>query len=291
MASINNLFKDRDWPLVFCFANQKGGVGKTTLAVQFAQYANDVLGKKVLGIDLDYQGDFTHALSDHDEKGVAILGNALSSNLFDSSLGTVEPTKTSKGIDLIGTPRKNPKLLAVEGLAEEESYFCQEHLNDVLPKYDVVVIDCPPLPGRTMQAGLFMAHYVITPMGFGGFGMDSVSYMLNMTKQAQVVLEHITTEPQLYPQFLGSIINLATKYNEAQDFVNGIHKAHPELIFKNIVGNREGVKNASYEGEAVWKQRYQHVAGGEMLRVFREAFERVIQFERKLNRTDETDQD
>lgn len=285
MPSINNLFKDRDWPLVFCFANQKGGVGKTTLAVQFAQYAHDVLGKKVLGIDMDYQGDFSHALADHDEQGVAILGDALTANLFDSTLGVIEPITTAKGIDVIGTPRKNPKLLAVEGLAEEESYFCQEHINEVLPRYDIVVVDCPPLPGRTMKAGLFMAHYVITPMGFGGFGMDSVSYMLNMTKQAKTVLERITTEPQVYPIFLGSIINLATKYNEAQDFVNSIHKDHPELIFKNIIGNREGVKNASYEGEPVWKQRYQHVAGGEMLRVFREAFDRVMQSENKINRS------
>ena len=287
MASVNELFKDRNWPLVIAFANQKGGVGKTTLAVQFSQYCQEVLGKKVLCIDLDYQGDFSHAIADHDDQNQAILGNALTSNLFDKNFGDVNPIHTSKGLDLIGTPRKNPKLLSIEGLPNEEAYFCQEHVNNVMPEYDIVVVDCPPLPGISMKAALFMAHYVITPMGFGGFGTDSISYMVNMTNQSRLVQEHITSTPQHYPQFLGAIINLTTKMSEAQRFVNGVYKNHPELIFKNIVGNREGIKNASFEGCAVWKQRYQHTAGCEILKVFREAFERVVSFENKIKASTE----
>ena len=282
---VKNLFKDRDWPIVVCFANQKGGVGKTTLAVQFALYCHEVLKKKVLCIDLDHQGDFTQSLSDKDEIGNPVLGESLTTELFNPEAGDVNPIETSSGIHLIGTTMRNTKLLAVEELPVEEAYYSQEHLNNVFPNFDVVVMDCPPLPGRTMRAALFMAHYVITPIGFGGYGINGVSFTSDMTEEARKAIENITGEAQDYPRFLGAVINLATKVNEAQEFADSINQKHPDLFFKNVIGNRDGLKNASFQGKSIWSQRYQHVAGAEMLRLFEEAFSRIVENEKAIEKS------
>mgnify|MGYP005962497833 FL=1 len=280
--STTQLFADRDWPLVFAFANQKGGVGKTTLAIQFALYCSSVLGKKVLCIDFDQQGDFTKALADSDENGAPILGQAMTLELFNPDCEQVEPVKTSKGVDLIGTPRRDLRLAEVSKMNLNDIYYAQTRISEVFERYDVVVVDCPPAAGNLVMAALFMAHYVISPIGFGGFGIEGISDMRNLADMTRLVIEKITEEHQDYPKFLGAVVNSAVEVSEAKNYVSEIYKQFPEIIFKNVIGYRKGLKNASYHGDAIWTERYQVIAKNEIIQFNLEVLERAETNEKAL---------
>lgn len=281
--STAQLFANRDWPLVFAFANQKGGVGKTTLAVQFALYCSSVLGKKVLCMDFDQQGDFTKALADADENGNPILGQALTLELFNPECEQVEPVKTSRGVDLIGTPRRDLRLAEVSKMTLEDVYYAQSRISDVFERYDVVVVDCPPAAGNLVMAALFMAHYVISPIGFGGFGIEGISDMKKLADTTRSVLEKLTDETQQYPRFLGAVVNSAVEVSDAKNYVSDIYKKLPDIIFKSVIGYRKGLKNASYHGDPIWTERYQAIAKNEIIQLNLEILDRTEAAEKAIN--------
>ena len=73
-------------------------------------------------MDFDQQGDFTKALADSDENGAPILGQAMTLELFNPDCEQVEPVKTSKGVDLIGTPRRDLRLAEVSKMSLNDIY-------------------------------------------------------------------------------------------------------------------------------------------------------------------------
>ena len=161
-------------------------------------------------------------------------------------------------------------------------YYAQTRISEVFERYDVVVVDCPPAAGNLVMAALFMAHYVISPIGFGGFGIEGISDMRNLADMTRLVIEKITEEHQDYPKFLGAVVNSAVEVSEAKNYVSEIYKQFPEIIFKNVRGYRKGLKNASYHGDAIWTERYQVIAKNEIIQFNLEVLERAETNEKAL---------
>ena len=170
--------------LIFCIANQKGGVGKTTTTVNLAAGLARV-GQRVLVVDLDPQGNAT--------MGSGIDKRQLELSVYDvllESAGIAEARRRSEkgGYDVIGA---NRELAGAEvelvGL-EHRNERLRAALAPVLAEYDFVLIDCPPSLSLLTLNGLCSAHGVIVPMQCEYFALEGLSDLVNTIKQVHANL-------------------------------------------------------------------------------------------------------
>lgn len=173
---------------VFCVANQKGGVGKTTTTVNLAAGLARV-GQRVLLVDLDPQGNAT--------MGSGVDKRSLSLSVYDVLLETatiVEARQRSEvgGYDVLGA---NRELAGAEvelvGL-ERRDQRLRQALEPVADEYDIVVIDCPPSLSLLTLNGLCSAHGVIVPMQCEYFALEGLTDLVNTIRQV-----HANLNPEL----------------------------------------------------------------------------------------------
>ena len=171
-------------PRIFCIANQKGGVGKTTTTVNLAA-GLALIGRRVLLVDLDPQGNAT--------MGSGVDKRALSLTVYDvllESASVAEAVQRSKsgGYDVLGANRElagaEVELVALERRNER----LREALAHVTSDYDFVLIDCPPSLSLLTLNGLCSAHGVIVPMQCEYFALEGVSDLVNTIRQVHANL-------------------------------------------------------------------------------------------------------
>ncbi len=142
---------------IIAFANQKGGVGKTTTTVSIAAALGE-LGRRVLAVDLDPQGALTYSLGmDPDELDETINDVLIRRLPMQKVIQTREVDLVPANIDLAGA---EAVLLAKTG----REYTLERALREVLPMYDYVLIDCPPSLGILTINGLTAAQEVVIPL-------------------------------------------------------------------------------------------------------------------------------
>jgi chromosome partitioning protein len=169
---------------IFCIANQKGGVGKTTTTVNLAAGLAK-LQQRVLVVDLDPQGNAT--------MGSGIDKRALELNVYDVLLETASVAEARRrsdkgGYDLLGA---NRELAGAEvelvGLDHRQERL-RRALAAVATEYDFVLIDCPPSLSLLTLNGLCSAHGVIVPMQCEYFALEGLSDLVNTIKQVHANL-------------------------------------------------------------------------------------------------------
>jgi chromosome partitioning protein len=169
---------------VFCVANQKGGVGKTTTTVNLAAGLAQT-GQRVLLVDLDPQGNAT--------MGSGIDKRALSLSVYDvllesASVAEARVHSDKGGYDLLGANRElagaEVELVALERRDQRLGGALQAVTSD----YDFVLIDCPPSLSLLTLNGLCSAHGVIVPMQCEYFALEGLSDLVNTIKQVHANL-------------------------------------------------------------------------------------------------------
>jgi chromosome partitioning protein len=169
---------------VFCVANQKGGVGKTTTTVNLAA-GLALTGQRVLMVDLDPQGNAT--------MGSGIDKRTLELSVYDvllESASVAEARRRSEkaGYDLLGA---NRELAGAEVELVELAHRDQRlrgALAAVADDYDFVLIDCPPSLSLLTLNGLCAAHGVVVPMQCEYFALEGLSDLVNTIKQVHANL-------------------------------------------------------------------------------------------------------
>jgi chromosome partitioning protein len=163
---------------VFCIANQKGGVGKTTTAVNLAASLTS-LGCRTLLVDLDPQGNAT-------------MGSGVDKTEVEQSVYPVLLGLSTLKANLVLSPAGYDLLPANRELAGAEvelvSIDRREHrLRDALQTaaldYDVILIDCPPSLSLLTLNGLCAAHGVVIPMQCEYFALEGLSDLVNSIKR------------------------------------------------------------------------------------------------------------
>lgn len=142
---------------IIAFANQKGGVAKTTTTVSIAAALGE-RGQRVLAVDLDPQGALTYSLGIDPDSLEETINDVLVRRLpMQKVIQTREVDLVPANIDLAGA---EAVLLAKTG----REYALERALREVLPMYDYVLIDCPPSLGILTINGLTAAQEVVIPL-------------------------------------------------------------------------------------------------------------------------------
>ncbi|THF64752.1 ParA family protein [Pseudothauera nasutitermitis] len=169
---------------IFCVANQKGGVGKTTTCVNLAA-ALQQAGQRTLLVDLDPQGNATMG-SGVDKRDLVKSVYHLLVGL--ATLDEVRTTSSAGGYDILPA---NRDLAGAEvelvNLERRESRL-REALKPFGADYDFILIDCPPSLSMLTLNGLCAAHGVIIPMQCEYYALEGLSDLVNSIKKVHANL-------------------------------------------------------------------------------------------------------
>ncbi len=159
---------------VVCIANQKGGVGKTTTAVNLAA-ALALDGRRTLLVDLDPQGNATSGLGARDTGRRASVYDLLMGEMpFDEAVVSLKPEELHllpAHRDLVGA-----ELELVSSLARE--FRLSEALKPIKDRYETILIDCPPSLGLLTINGLAAADAVLVPMQCEYYALEGLTALM-----------------------------------------------------------------------------------------------------------------
>ncbi len=224
---------------IIAVLNQKGGVGKTTTAINLAAYLARA-GRKVLLVDIDPQGNST--------SGLGLDKQALNSTLYDVLFSRAEAHKTIKKVtshNLHLLP-SNPDLAGAEVELVDEPYR-ELKLKNILDNldYDYILIDCPPSLGLLTVNALTAADEVLIPVQAEYYAMEGLTQLLSTIQQVRVGLN-----PNL--NVLGVVVTLYDNRNSLSEQVKAELQSHfGDKIFDTVIPRNVRLAEAPSFGKTI----------------------------------------
>jgi chromosome partitioning protein len=224
---------------IFCVANQKGGVGKTTTTVNLAAGLAQI-GKRVLVVDLDPQGNAT--------MGSGIDKRALPLSVYDVLLGSagiaeVRQPSPKGGYQVIGANRELAGAEVELVDLEQREKRLKLALQAVQDDHDFVLIDCPPSLSLLTLNGLCAAHGVVVPMQCEYFALEGLSDLVNTIKQV-----HANLNPEL--KIIGLLRVMFDPRITLQQQVSEQLKAHfGDKVFNTVIPRNVRLAEAPSYGQ------------------------------------------
>lgn len=224
---------------VYVFVNQKGGVGKTTSVINIGAYMA-AAGKKVLLVDFDSQGNMSSGVGISKEKPT-IYELMAGLSTYEKTVRRTEVINldaVAASIDLSGA--------AIELVDQaEREFFLKKAFEPLLPKYDYILIDCPPSLGLLTLNGLAAAHSVLIPMQCEYFALEGISLLLQTVKKVQK-----SVNPALQ---IGGIF--FTMYDSrtrlANDVVTQVKAYFKDSVFATIIPRNVRLSEAPSHGKPI----------------------------------------
>ena len=235
-------------PRVFAIANQKGGVGKTTTAINLGT-ALAAIGEKVLIIDLDPQGNAstglgverrTRTLSTYD----VLIGEA---NLPAILQTTAVPRLTiaPSTLDLLGVE------LEIAGRKDRAFYLknalkvLDEHQQTLAERFTYILIDCPPSLNLLTMNAMTAAHSVVVPLQCEFFALEGLSQLLATVEQVRATLNRALT-------IHGIVLTMFDSRNSlASQVVADVRGFMGDKVYDTVIPRNVRVSEAPSHGKPV----------------------------------------
>lgn len=226
---------------VIAVVNQKGGVGKTTTAVNLASCLG-YKGKKTLLIDADAQGNSTSGMGFEQEN--------ISLSIYDCM---AEPEKTEEAV--IKTKYKNLSIIAsspdlagaeVEMAYEEErEFFLKRVVDKVKNDYDFILIDSPPALGILMLNILTASDSVLIPVQCEYYALEGLSQLI---KSIRMVKQRLNSNIEI-EGVLATMFDART--NLSIEVLDEIKKAFPNKVYASVIPRNVRLSEAPSFGEPI----------------------------------------
>ncbi|AMQ18396.1 ParA family protein [Thermococcus peptonophilus] len=230
--------------VVISVANQKGGVGKTTLTMNLG-FALSEMGKQVLLVDVDPQFNLTFGLI-----GMKVLEHS------NRNVGTLM-TRESEIEETIVSVKENLDLipshlnLSAKEIEIINAYNRERRLEKalipVLPDYDYVLIDNPPSMGIFLVNSLTASDYVLIPLELSYFGVIGMQLMFNLMRM-------IREETNENLKLLGLVPNKFTKQTKVPKMrLKELKEAYPDAPILTTIPKAIALEKAQSEGKSIFE--------------------------------------
>lgn len=228
-------------PTVIAVTNQKGGVGKTTTAVNMAYYLAKS-GKRTLLIDFDPQGNATSGLGiDKSKLDDGTMGDVL---LETHSLQSVTIETEHKNLFLAPA---TPQLANTEAELNNANRRFSRLKNAIgaTSSYEVIVIDCPPALSLLTVNGLIAARYVLLPVQAEFYALEGLGQLLETMKLIRQKMNPTLDLIGVLPTMVDSRTTLSNQVHEE------IKKHFPGKVFKTVIPRNIRLAEAPSHGVPV----------------------------------------
>lgn len=244
---------------IISIANFKGGVGKTTTAINLAAGLKN-LGKKVLLIDVDPQANLTQSLGVVDDEIETSIYTVLRKEAFGEKTNLIDALVNASGLDLIPSSLD----LANAELELASVYGREQILSQLvkpLKKYDYIFIDCPPSMGMLTINALVCSNYVLMPLQAEflplkgarsflkhfelikklnkkikllGFVLTKYDQRKKMNQQIKEELENEFSKDKVFETLVRTNIALANAQEKGMDIFNYDKRSNGAIDYSNL---------------------------------------------------------
>lgn len=221
---------------ILCVANQKGGVGKTTTAVNLAVGLAKA-GQRTLLIDLDPQCNATTGLGEKPSERHPLISQQ---PLAESLLATQTPE-----LELMPGCRSFQDVERLATSGEDHAATLRQHLLGGMTAYDFVLIDCPPSLGQLTRTALASSTEVLMPIQCEYFAMEGLAQMIEVIRQ-------VMDQSASRLQFGGIVLTMYDPQLELTREVDGeVRDFFGEIVFQTPIPRDVAVSEAPSHGQSV----------------------------------------
>jgi chromosome partitioning protein len=218
--------------------NQKGGVGKTTTAVNLSA-ALALAGQRTLLLDMDPQCNATSSLGVDPTDGHALISDAsLADNIVETDiehLSIVPGSRTFHDVDKLANG------------GDSEAIRVRSHLDDVMSQFEFVLIDCPPSVGTLTQTALTASTEVLMPIQCEYFAMEGLTQLIQTIKKVIDATDGRLTFGGILLTMYDPCLELTREVDEeVRDFFG-------DIVFDNVVPRDVSLSEAPSHGQTVFQ--------------------------------------
>ena len=252
---------------IIAFANQKGGVGKTTTAINIGA-SLATIKRRVLLIDLDSQGNAG--------TGLGFVRSAHRQSVYGVLMGTARASD-----NILTTAIPNMHIMpSTMQLADAEAelmdierpqYRLRDALMEIVSHYDYILLDCPPALGLVTINALSAANSVVIPMQCEFYALEGITHMINSIREVKN-----RWNPEL--DILGILLTMYSRqYALTRAVENDVRKKFGDLVFKTVVPRNVRVSEAPSFGKPALFYDFNSSGAQAYLRVATEVIQKTEQ--------------
>ncbi|MFH1291610.1 MAG: ParA family protein [bacterium] len=227
---------------IIAIVNQKGGVGKTTTAINLASTLAQA-GRFVLLVDLDPQGNATSGLGidyQNIERGLyhSMSGQARLHDITQNTphqglrLAPATPDLAGASVELVNEENRERKLAGI--------------ISEVQHAYDYIIIDCPPSLGLLTLNGLIAADHILIPVQAEYYALEGLGQLLRTIEMVRAELK-----PEL--NVIGAVLTMFDKRNRlSSDVMDELYRYFPDNIFRTVIPRTVRLAEAPSFGQSIF---------------------------------------